>query len=294
MTAPHDRHAYRFIDRLLRTVLHLLPPSQLTQKAALSWGYRYRPPSRVIRLRSGLRFNYEAVDFIPLVLYYTGVFEPTVLRYLNAILKPGGTVIDIGANIGFHTLEFWKAVGKRGRVISIEASPEHAAATCRNLQANDLPVDDVINLAVGDHDGEVRLGLPSGGNQGMFGVNAGDESAFTVALRRIDDLLAPRQLSGIDLIKIDIEGSELGALRGAEATLSRHRPSILIELNDSALARCGASSSEVVSLLSDAGYQGWVVGHGVARPIIGGSPHECDECLFLPADAAELRRRLKL
>jgi FkbM family methyltransferase len=241
-----------------------------------------------------LRFNFERVDFIPLLLYYTGVFEPRLLAYLRAILKPGDTVLDVGANIGFHTLESWKAVGRSGRVISVEASADHVESVRRNLRANDFPIDDVINLAVGDRDGEVTLGLPPGGNSGMFGINAGNESAFAVRLQKLDDLLASRSLTDLALIKIDIEGSELGALRGAAETLSRYRPPILIELNETALRRCGASAAEVVSFCGNLDYEGWIISPAGVRRIVPGMAHDCDECLFLPNSADELRARLRL
>jgi FkbM family methyltransferase len=227
-----------------------------------------------------MRFYYEGTDFIPLLLHYLGTFEPAVVEQIRRLAKPGDTVLDVGANIGFHTLESWHAVGNMGRVISIEASSKHAAAIRRNLGANNLPTGDVINVAVGDHDGEVTLSLPEGGNQGMFGINAGNDEAFTIPLRRIDDLLC--DLSRLSVIKMDIEGSELWALQGAAKTIRRHKPAILVEINDGALARCGASSAEVVQLLSEFGYAGTVI-NGGAR-VRGTEPHECDECLFLPVD----------
>src|SRR5439155_12428729 len=102
--------------------------------------------------------------------------------------------------------------------------PEHAAAIRRNLEANGLPVNDVLNVAVGDQDGQITLARPSGGNEGMFGVNAGTEDVFSAPLRRIDGLVESAGLSRLDLIKMDIEGSELSALRGAIETLRSHRP----------------------------------------------------------------------
>lgn len=279
MTAHHQKFLYRAVDRALRAALRRLPLSPKTQEAALWWGYQYRPPARIIQLRSGMNFNYEAVDFIPLMLHYTGTFEPQVIAVLRDLLKPGDTVLDVGANIGFHTLECWRSVGKEGRVISIEAIPDHAQAILQNLKQNDLPTDFIINVAVGDHDGEVSLGMPIGGNQGMFGIGAGI-SEFTVPMRRIDDLLC--DVCSIALIKMDIEGSELGALRGASETIRIHRPAIVIELNDPALARCGATSRQVVNFLTTAGYRGQTITRDGLRPL--GEEHECDECLFLPAE----------
>lgn len=292
--AQQDRLSFRAVDAMLRVVLRVLPTSSLSERIALEWGYRYRPLPRIVKLRSGARFHFDRVDFIPLLLYYTGVFEPGMLRYLRALLKPGDVVVDVGANVGFHTLECWNVVGPNGQVISIEASPDHVESIRRNLRTNDYPDDNVLNVAVGDSDGEASLGLPEGGNQGMFGINAGSGGAFNIALRRIDDLLKGHQLSSLAVIKMDIEGSELSALRGASDILRRLHPAILIELNATALARCGASPSDVVRLLEDHCYQGWVIGRGHAQPIIAGMAHDCDECLFLPHHAVALRTRLNL
>jgi len=292
MTAPNQKLAYRIIDATLRSVLRLAPPSRLAQSLALTWGYRFQPRQRTIRLRSGLLFRYERADFIPLLLHYTGTFEPRVIELLSRLVEPGDVVVDVGANIGFHSLESWRATGPRGKVISIEASPHHATALRRNLELNGLPTDNVINVAVGDHDGDVTLGLPTGGNQGMFGINAGTESAFTVRLTRIDDLLATKDLSKLALVKLDIEGSELGALHGARETLRKHQPAILIELNDTALTRCGASSAEVVRFLEEAGYIGWAIADGALRAIVAKEPHECDECIFLHVDDDKNRKKL--
>jgi FkbM family methyltransferase len=270
--------AYRAVDAVLRMLLPKAP-QELAERVALQWGYRFRPRPRIVRLRSGMRFNFERVDHIPLLLHYAGTFEPQVIALLGKLVKPGDIVLDVGANIGFHTLEAWRAVGSQGRVISIEASSDHADAVKRNLELNRLPTRDVHNIAVGDYEGEVKLGLPAGGNQGMFGINAGDGEAFSVPMKRIDDVIDVPRLA---LIKMDIEGSELGALRGAEQTIRKYKPAILMELNDEALKRCGASSYDVVSFLRMLGYGGSVIGRKGLRPIQATDVHECDECLFTP------------
>lgn len=277
MPAHNEKLIYRLADWGLRTAMRRLPPSLKSQNAALRWGYSYNPVPRTVMLRSGMRFNYETADFIPLLLHYIGTFEPHVITLLRDLLKPGDTVLDVGANVGFHTLECWAIVGKSGRVISIEAMPEHAKTIQRNLMANDLPSDDILNVAVGDHRGEVSLGLPEGGNKGMFGINAGP-GEYKVPLRRIDDLL--HGVGSLALIKMDIEGSELGALQGAKETIRKHRPAIIIELNEIALARCGATSAAVVDFLSAERYGGQTITSNGLTPLSEG--HDCDECLFLP------------
>jgi hypothetical protein len=80
---------------------------------------------------------------------------------------------------------------------------------------------------------------------------------------------------------MDIEGSELRALNGAVNLLNRCRPPILIELNESALGACGATSREVKDLLFSLGYKGWIVERERLSTITLGTQHICDECFFL-------------
>lgn len=294
MTSKSSNTVYALADSVIRNTLSRVPVSRLTEKIALSWGYRYQPEPRVIQLRSGLRFNYETCDFIPLSLYYLGTFEDYCLSFAKACAPKGATVLDVGANIGLYTVELANSVGPMGRVISIEAMPRHAQSVRRNLGLNGLDNAEVVQVAVGDHHGEVTLGLPPGGNQGMFSVGASGGETATVPLRLLDDILQEKGVSSLALIKMDIEGSEMAALQGATKTLRQFKPAILIELNEPALQRFGTSSIAVRSLIQEFGYRGWVVGPNGVRPIRPDDQHVCDECLFIHRDKSSLIETLKL
>jgi FkbM family methyltransferase len=287
---------YQMVDFALRQALRRLPPSQWTERLALWWGYRYCPAPGVARLRSGASIHVRPSDYLQLLIYYQGTFEPHCMPYLRACAGKGDTVVDVGANIGLYTLESSLAVGPSGRVISIEAAPPHLETLRRNIKLNDMRNVSLIATAVGDSVGEATLVLGKGDNLGMYtlGHRDGDES-YTVALRPLDVLLAEQDLDSVALIKMDIEGSEYRALRGGEKTLAKYKPAILIELNDVALNRCGSSAASVKNLLREAGYRGWVVGRSAVRPIAGDlSRHDCDECIFIHRDRESLMRKLKL
>lgn len=270
--------AYKVVDLVLRIILRLLPPSNFTEKIALSWGYRFQPKPGLVKLRSGAFIQTERIDHQQLLLYYTGTFEPHCLKVMTDYLRPGDTLLDVGANIGLFSIEGAKRIGPSGKVISIEASPHHAKMIKSSAALNGIQdVIEVFSCAAGDALGSATLTLPRNGNGGMFtlGDVEGDEQ-MDVTVRLIDEIVEGLK---IDFIKIDIEGSEYRALLGAHRVVSRFHPPILIELNDRALAACGSSSQKVKELLFSHGYRGTVIASG--RPISLWDRHCCDECLFI-------------
>jgi FkbM family methyltransferase len=196
---------------------------------------------------------------------------------MKSHLRPGSTLLDVGANIGLFSIEGATAVGSSGNVIAIEAAPPHAQTIRDAAALNRLQNIEVVPAAVGSSEGAAILTLPEKGNYGMYtlGSVAGERS-FQVPVRRIDDIVAGRR---VDFIKIDIEGSEYQALLGAVQTL-KSTPPLLIELNEAALVGCGSSARQVKQLLFSYGYQGHVLGS--AKQITLDDLHVCDECLFLP------------
>ena len=252
LSGPKNAQAtYRAIDTVLRNSLRALPMWTWTEWVALRWGYSFRPEPRIVRLRSGRKIQVDPTDYLQLMIYYFGTFEPHVLSYLKRSVPKGGTLVDVGANIGVYTLESALVVGEAGRVISIEAAPAHVEAIRENVELNDMNNVTVIAVAVGDSTGSAILTRPRGGNLGMFtvGLVDGDET-YSVPLRLIDDVLEEQEIESIDLIKIDIEGSEYRALHGAARTLAKYKPTLLLELNEAALHACKSSTRDVKRIAS--------------------------------------------
>jgi len=270
---------YQWIDAIFRAVLRHLPVLPLTERIALWWGYRYRPKPTLVRLRSGALIKTTHVDHLQLLLYYFGTFEPECLAAMRRNVRPGDTILDVGANIGLFTLEGSLAVGPAGRVIAIEAMPAHATSVIDSVRRNGMSNVEVIPVAVGDQRGEGTLTLPSNMNYGMFTLGkVVGEVSFKVSVQRIDDILAERGVNSVDFIKMDIEGSELKALIGAEQTLRKHHPTILIELYEEHLNNCGTSSHEVKSFLTKLGYrESFLDGTLITLE----QSHPVNECLFV-------------
>jgi FkbM family methyltransferase len=175
------------------------------------------------------------------------------IRVLRALLSEGDHVIDVGANVGSIALQFARMVGPTGSVIAIEPQPRLARAMQMSKAANGLSQMHIIEAAAAETSGTAsfKLSRDSSGTASFFRHG----TPLRVATITIDDMLLGHSVSAIQLIKMDIEGSELCALKGASATLRRFQPFTSFEVNPDAAASAGHSVDDLLSLLSDAGYQ---------------------------------------
>ena len=152
----------------------------------------------------------------------------------------------------------------------------------------------VLGTAVGEADGHANLSLAVGENLGMFtlGEVEGVDSQ-SVPVTTIDSLLEQQKIEALDFVKMDIEGSEYKALRGAVRTFEKFRPSLLIELNEVALRRCGSSSKAVTELLHEMGYRGWRIGRNSVEveTLVGDG---CEEYIYIHNENRQLMQKFGL
>jgi FkbM family methyltransferase len=173
-------------------------------------------------------------DFLDNALQWQG-FEDTEYNFAGLFLKPGMKVLDIGAHRGFYTLLFSKKIGPEGRVIAFEPSPRERKKLNRHLSLNRSRNVEVLGCALGESDGIANLYVVNGLDSGCNSLQPPDTdsptSAVAVRVRKLDEVLAQVKAEKIDFIKLDVEGGELGVLKGAEELLKRvPRPVILCEV----------------------------------------------------------------
>lgn len=161
-----------------------------------------------------------------------GTYELDKQRKLAEFLREGMTVCDVGANTGFYTLFFARAVGPNGRVYSFEPLPGNSEQLARNVRLNDLANVTLTSAAVSDRPGTASFEIGSTPYSGKVGA-AGTTQVPTISLDGfISEGNAPP-----DLIKMDIEGGEVAAVRGAEALLSVGRTIFFVALHDAEARR---------------------------------------------------------
>jgi FkbM family methyltransferase len=157
-----------------------------------------------------------------------GEFAKSENHLMTALVRPGDTVLDVGANVGTVTLPLARQVGPAGHVFAFEPQRLILQALCATLTLNGLTNVRAIHAAVGRESGTLRvpaLDATRPGNYGAFAVKPGETVGEKVPLTTLDSL----ELTHCDLVKIDVEGQDYEVLLGAEQTVARCRPHVYME-----------------------------------------------------------------
>jgi FkbM family methyltransferase len=216
------------------------------------------PRVRVRRL--GLRLELDLRDNLQRVLYATGTYEPAVLRFLDQELRAGDVVVDAGAHIGVHALTAAARLRRLGggAVVAFEPAGDSAAKLRAAAARNRLDVA-VVEAALGAEPGTADLradpayDLADAGVRSLHGTGARVQA---VTMTTFDAWAAGARLDRLDLVKLDVEGAELAALRGMAESLPRLRPrALVVEVKRRVLDRAGVDGDQVRALLDRLGYQ---------------------------------------
>lgn len=190
-----------------------------------------------------------------------GTYEPEMTATLRTMLKEGDVFVDLGANEGFFSMLASRMVGPRGRVFAIEPQERLWPVIIQNIALNDAANIHLVPFAVSDAAGEAEIVVTPASNSGATSMVAKSSmlSRFRprqrVALRTLDDLSARYGFGRISVMKVDIEGFELNALRSAEGLLkSGMIGNLLVEIHPAHLAALQQSPDDVIQLLARYGY----------------------------------------
>lgn len=285
------------IRSTVRWRLHRLP---LSPQAAEIWAERLKAwpgifddsaLSRVVPLPHDLQMQVGLVDHIERQLWLHREWDRPVRIVLESLLKPGDTYCDLGANIGYFTLMASRLVSPTGCVVAVEPSTRALRKLTAHLWLNACRNVLLLSGAVGDRWGRSELALATESNIGGSGVAVNGSVGRAVEriwIAPLDDLLQMGNLRP-KLIKLDLEGYELRALRGAVHTIEKSRPWIMCEVTESLLRKFDTSTQELFGLLTGMGYQPYVSQSQDSR--LGWKPTTWEECataaqqdvLFVPA-----------
>lgn len=173
---------------------------------------------------------------------------------LRREIRPGDVVLDIGANIGYYTIQFADLVGPTGKVIAFEPDPINFGLLKRSVEANGFTNVELVNAAVSDRSGSCSLHL-SPRNPGDHRIGfTGARKSVEVTVTSLDEFFKGRN-PRVDLIKMDIQGSELHAVRGARGVIAANDfVKLTCEFWPGGLRQSGSSPRDFLLELRDMGF----------------------------------------
>ncbi len=211
------------------------------------------PDGLPIELPSGDRFRIHT-RFLGMDLPN---YERPLVRAFCSFLRDGMTVIDAGAHVGIYSMIASARVGDAGRVVAIEASPTTVRLLQRHLDINACPNVDVIHAAVGEKEGEISFAYrPDPTDPVAFANSIAHQVEGEKAMVRMTTLDEVCKGLSPGLIKMDIEGAELLALRGAEVLLRTHRPTVIVAVHPDQLRMLGGTPRQVIEYMRGLGFNG--------------------------------------
>ena len=195
---------------------------------------------------------------------WLGSYEYNKQKLFSNTIQPGSVVFDIGANVGFYTLLASELVGPSGCVVALEPWPANVKLLRRHVDMNHCANVTILDCAVGGADGTARFAEGPNNSQGHLSA----AGALEIKLVTLDLLVLQKQIPAPDYLKIDIEGAEFEALKGAIDTLAQFHPVIFLATHGSEVhvACC--------DLLTSLDYQ--------LSPVTGNRVEDASELLAVP------------
>lgn len=205
-----------------------------------------------------------------------GKYEHDTGALMKQIIKPGMTVIDIGAHIGFYTRIFSDLVGQRGRVYAFEPDADNFHLLQKN--SSDLKNTSIFNLAVSNENGFINFYQSQ--NTGLHSIVPQDDTRIVlrVATETLDAFLQEKNIGKVDFMKIDIEGGEPLAFAGAKKLLSQPEIMIIMEFTPDNFKKIAASPQEFLKELKN------IYGFSIYKIGAGGAIEEIPGAKFNAAD----------
>ncbi len=185
---------------------------------------------RLKQCRHGLMSYFKHDQYVGRSFDVYGEFSESETSLFKEAVQPGDIVVEVGANIGSHTLFLAQSVGSQGAVLAFEPQRRVFQMLCGNLALNGIENVRALQMGLGDGDGVAKIpALSFAQTVNVGGVSLASTEAAPdwedVEVRTLDSFNLPR----LDFLKIDVEGMEEQVLRGAEQTIRRCRPLLYVE-----------------------------------------------------------------
>ncbi len=203
-------------------------------------------------------------------IYWTGFHEFREMLFLHRFLKADMVLADVGANQGEFTLFAAKRLSE-GKVLSFEPLPSIREALTENIEMNGFNNVSLFDIGLSDHEGIFSIYEFEGNNEGLATLYPGEKkirNKIDIRLQTLDEVFASTGFFRLDFVKLDIEGGELAALRGAQKTIQKFKPLLLVEVNAESYQAAGYSAGEVLGFFRSLNYGSFEISkRGGLKPI---------------------------
>jgi len=201
----------------------------------------------------GVSFDFYIGDEDGMVWYdttCTDPFWPEMRIIRDHLIGHGDVVFDVGAHQGCTAILFSNWTGPNGKVVAIEPNPKNVSIIKTNIAMNHLNNVEILNVAAGEESGRLNLATESSNSHLTM---EGEAMSIPVDVIALDSLLEMRP----SFIKLDVEGADVLALRGARNILKTY-PKLAIEVHKDGLVNFSTSLDELLSLIDFDAYDCWI------------------------------------
>lgn len=241
------------IGSALRAIRHVAPSDRFLWPAArIALAKRDgRGTESLLPTADGFQMRLRLGQYPDGAMYF-GVFEVQTIRLIKSILKPGDRAVDVGANIGYMTLHMAKRVGATGEVHSFEPVPGNRARLEQALVDNHFGFVRVHSEALGEKSDKTLIydfsASTAGHAESSLRPLHENATALPCDVVRMDDVID----GPVRLIKVDVEGAEVGVLRGATRVIRENKPHLIVENNPKTLQAFGVTFADVYEAIRSA------------------------------------------
>ena len=242
--------------RMLLETYSFVPWAPGSYQAARWLERRYWRCCKVVhRKRHGVCLELDLGRFIDFEVFYGACFERALVSAVKPLVKPGMTVVDVGANSGYYTMLFARLVGEQGHVWAFEPTDWGVRVLERQISLNSFNNIHLVKTALVASNKPNDSPIEFDPYYPLFSDRYKHRASSEVVPYTSIDATLVNLTTSVDLIKIDVDGPELDILRGAIQTIQKFHPIIVLEVGHYTYRRAGSSVDELVAWLHEQAYE---------------------------------------
>jgi len=234
--------------------------------------------ANVMAGRHGIRWDLDLQEGIDLSIYLLGAFERRTVRAYSALIKENDIVLDIGANMGAHTLILAQLIGPGGKVIAFEPTIYGCRKLFRNIALNPLLATRIqvkqwmlVSSPSEPLEAAIYSSWPLAASDDIHGQHHGRLMTTSGAIAKtLDEAVHELELKRVDFVKLDVDGHELSVIQGGLQVLREFKPRMILELAPYSFPD-NQSFDSMVNLLWESGYVFRRLNNGVYLPKVAAS-----------------------